>query len=141
MSILLKILAVISLSGVKFLFAIPLSIIKYDFNFLHTLIFSITGGVIGIFIFSFLSQNFFKFLVEKRAAKKKKRSIKQVVMIKIASKYGLFGIAFLTPIFLSIPIGTFLALRFFPDKRRTIPMLVTSVVGWSLVLSLALTTF
>ncbi len=37
MSIALKILVVIFLSGTKFMFAIPLSIIKYDFTFIQTL--------------------------------------------------------------------------------------------------------
>lgn len=137
----LKILAVISLSGVKFLFAIPLSAIKYDFNFLQTLLFSVIGGVIGVFIFSYLSEKISRFLSNKLKSRRKKRGVKKAVAIKTARKYGLFGIAFLTPIFLSIPIGTYLALYFFPNKKKTIPILIASVVGWSLVLSVALTAF
>ena len=141
MAVFLKILAVISLSGVKFLFAIPLSAIKYDFNFLQTLLFSVIGGVIGVFIFSYLSEKISRFLASKVKSKRKKRGVKKAVAIKTARKYGLFGIAFLTPIFLSIPIGTYLALYFFPNKKKTIPVLITSVVGWSLVLSVTLTAF
>jgi len=143
MSILLKILVIISLSGVKFLLAIPLSVIKYDFNFLQTLLFSVVGGVIGVFIFSYLSEKIYHLFTKnkKSKTKTKNRSMKNIVAIKTARKYGLFGIAFLTPIFLSIPIGTFLALRFFPEKKKTIPVLITSVIGWSLILSVALTAF
>ena len=141
MTVFLKILAVISLSGVKFLFAIPLSAIKYDFNFLQTLLFSVIGGVIGVFIFSYLSEKISRFLSSKLKSRRKKRGVKKAVAIKTARKYGLFGIAFLTPIFLSIPIGTYLALYFFPNKKKTIPVLITSVVGWSLVLSVTLTAF
>ena len=141
MTVFLKILAVISLSGVKFLFAIPLSAIKYDFNFLQTLLFSVIGGVIGVFIFSYLSEKISRFLSSKLKSRRKKRGVKKAVAIKTARKYGLFGIAFLTPIFLSIPIGTYLALYFFPNKKKTIPILITSVVGWSFVLSVALTAF
>ena len=67
--------------------------------------------------------------------------MKKAFAIITARKYGLIGIAFLTPIFLSIPIGTYLALYFFPEKRKTIPILITSVVGWSVVLSIMLTAF
>ena len=71
--------------------------------------------------------------------KMKKRSMKNILAIKTARKYGLFGIAFLTPIFLSIPIGTYLALYFFPEKKKTVPILMSSVVIWSLILSVVLT--
>ncbi|MEE2700143.1 MAG: hypothetical protein VYD71_02120 [Bacteroidota bacterium] len=139
MSIFLKILVVVSLSSVKFLFAIPLSIIRYDFNFLQTFLYSVIGGVIGVFIASYVSEKISKFFTSK--SKRKKRGVRKKIAIKTARKYGLFGITFLTPIFLSIPIGTYLALHFFPNKKKTIPILITSVVGWSFVLSVALTAF
>ncbi|MBT3612182.1 MAG: hypothetical protein HN522_04505 [Flavobacteriales bacterium] len=141
MSIALEILVVIFLSGIKFMFAIPLSIIKYDFTFIQTLIFSVAGGMLSIFVFSFLSDKIYKFIASRRRNKVKKRNMKNILAIKTARKYGLFGIAFLTPIFFSIPIGTYLALYFFPDKKKTIPILITSVVCWSLVISVAFTVF
>jgi len=140
MSILLKILIVISLSGFKFLIAIPLSAYQYDFNFIQTLIFSIVGGVIGIFLFSALSNKINKLFPKKNKVKRtKKRGIKEAITIKTARKYGVYGIAAITPILLSIPIGTLIALRFFPEKKKTIPILMSSVVIWSLILSIALT--
>jgi nitrogen fixation/metabolism regulation signal transduction histidine kinase len=141
MSLALKILVVIFLSGIKFMFAIPLSLIKYEFTFFQTLLFSVVGGVLSVFVFSFLSGKIYKIIEARRKNKVKKRSMKKALAIKTARKYGLFGIAFLTPIFFSIPIGTYLALYFFPEKKKTIPILITSVVAWSLVLSVALTAF
>ena len=67
---------------------------------------------------------------------KKKKSFKNIIALKVARKYGLFGIAFLTPIFFSIPIGTFIALHFFPNKTKTLPILFASVLGWSFLLTL-----
>ena len=141
MSIAFKILVVIFLSGLKFMIAIPLSAIKYDFNFTQTFLFSVAGGVISIFVFSYLSDKIYKLIQKRRQNKIKKRSVKKAFAIITARKYGLIGIAFLTPILFSIPIGTYLALYFFPEKRKTIPILITSVVGWSLVLSFVLTIF
>ena len=140
MSILLKILIVISLSGFKFLIAIPLSAYQYEFNFIQTLIFSIVGGVIGVFLFSALSNKINKLFPKKNKVKRtKKRGIKEAITIKTARKYGVYGIAAITPILLSIPIGTLIALRFFPEKKKTIPILMSSVVIWSLILSIVLT--
>ena len=140
MSILLKILIVISLSGFKFLIAIPLSAYQYDFNFIQTLIFSIIGGVIGVFLFSALSNKINKLFPKKNKVKRtKKRGIKEAITIKTARKYGVYGIAAITPILLSVPIGTLIALRFFPEKKKTIPILMSSVVIWSLILSIVLT--
>ena len=141
MSFAFKILVVISLSCIKFMIAVPLSVIKYDFNFIQTFFLSVAGGVIGVFIFSFLSDKIYKLIQKRRQNKIKKRSVKKAFAIITARKYGLIGIAFLTPILFSIPIGTYLALYFFPEKRKTIPILITSVVGWSLVLSFVLTAF
>ena len=93
MSIALKILVVIFLSGIKFMFAIPLSIIKYDFTFIQTLVFSVVGGVLSILVFSFLSDKMYKLIASRRKNKVKKRSVKNLLAIKTARKYGLFGIA------------------------------------------------
>jgi len=123
------------------MFAIPLSVLKYDFNFIQTLLFTVVGGVLSVLVFSYLSDKIYKLIKTKEQNKVKKRSMKKALAIKTARKYGLVGIAFLTPIFLSIPIGTYLALHFFPEKKKTIPILITSVVAWSLVLSVALTAF
>lgn len=140
MSILLKILIVISLSGLKFLIAIPLSALQYEFNFLQTLLFSLSGGIIGVFLFSMLSDKInILFPKKKKIKRKRKRGVKEVITIKAARKYGVYGIAVITPILLSIPIGTIIALRLFPEKRKTVPVLMSSVVIWAIILSVVLT--
>ena len=134
---------VMALSTVKFLVAIPLAIHQYGFSFWETFFFSSIGGVLGVLIFANLSKWIVKLYYHFFSPKKKqqsKRGLKQAVAIKTVRKYGLFGIACLTPIFFSIPIGTFLALRFFPDKKKTLPLLLASVFGWSFVLSVVLST-
>ena len=140
MSTLLKILIVISLSGLKFLIAIPLSALQYEFNFLQTLLFSLSGGIIGVFLFSMLSDKInILFPKKKKTKRKRKRGVKEVITIKAARKYGVYGIAAITPILLSIPIGTIIALRLFPEKRKTVPVLMSSVVIWAIILSVVLT--
>ena len=134
---------VVMLSSVKFLAAIPLAIYQYDFSFWETFLYSSLGGVFGVLIFSKLSKwivKLYYYCHSSKIKQKPKRGVKKVVAIKIVRKYGLFGIAFLTPVFFSIPIGTFLALRFFPNKKKTLPVLLASIFGWSFVLSVVLST-
>ena len=119
--------------------AIPISAFKYDFNFLQTLLFSVIGGIVGVLLFSILSNKINSLFPKKKRVEGKKRGIKEIISIKTARKYGLIGIAVVTPILLSIPIGTLLALRFFPEKKKTIPILISAVVAWSLILSVTLT--
>ncbi|MBC8464277.1 MAG: hypothetical protein H8D62_01215 [Bacteroidetes bacterium] len=134
---------VMMLSSVKFLAAIPLAIYQYDFSFWETFLYSSVGGVLGVLVFSKLSKwivKLYYYFYSSKTKQKPKRGVKKVVAIKTVRKYGLFGIAFLTPVFFSIPIGTFLALRFFPNKKKTLPVLLASVFGWSFVLSVVLST-
>ena len=56
---------------------------------------------------------------------------------KIGKKYGLTLLAIITPIIISIPIGTLISLKLFPDKRRTISFLIISVIFWSLLLAIS----
>ena len=130
------------MSSVKFLLAIPIATYQYNFSLWETFFFSSIGGVLGVIFFSKFSRwiinkyNSWKTNMQKLNSKK---GLKNFVAIKVVRKYGLFGIAFLTPIFFSIPLGTFIALRFFPNKNKTLPVLVASVFGWSFVLSVVLT--
>ena len=140
---LLQELIIMLMSSVKFLIAIPIAAYQYEFSFWETFFFSSIGGVLGVIIFAKFSywiiEQYNTWMSSKQKANSKK-GLKRVVAIKTIRKYGLFGIAFLTPIFFSIPIGTFIALRFFPNKKKTLPVLAASVFGWSFVLSVILTT-
>ena len=138
-----QVVMIMLMSSVKFLLAIPFAAYQYEFSFWQTFFFSCIGGVSGIIIFAKFSywiiEQYNTWMSSKQKANSKK-GLKRVLAIKKVRKYGLFGIAFLTPIFFSIPIGTFIALRFFPNKKKTLPVLAASVFGWSFVLSVILTT-
>lgn len=137
-----QVVMILLMSSIKFLLAIPVAAFQYNFSFWQTFLFSSIGGVLGIIVFAKLSRwiivRYNTWMSDRQKANSKK-GLKEVVAIKTVRKYGLFGIAFLTPIFFSIPIGTFIALRFFPDKKKTIPVLAAAVFGWSFVLSVVVT--
>jgi len=54
-------------------------------------------------------------------------------LVKVRSRYGLIGIAFLTPIILTVPIGTFLANSMTKDKRDVLIYMFISFSFWSVI--------
>lgn len=149
------------ISSVKFIFAFPLAL-RYDFPFPITLLITTAGGISGVLFFAFLSEKiiiFYNWVIHKQLVKFPKthdfaKSIKQGYhrffpkkqkkvfsnrskrFIRIKQTFGLGGIALLTPLILSIPIGTFLAIRFFKRTKMTILILCLAVLFWSVVFSL-----
>jgi hypothetical protein len=151
-----KLIQVVIISGVKFLFA-PFTSIGYGFNYLQTVLFTTAGGILGILFFYFFSKWIIKqytkycpivfsyFSGEKveKAKKilnceqppKKKFTRKNKGIINLRRKYGFFGVILLTPVLLSIPIGAFLAQKYYSKKTHVLVYLSISVVFWSFFIS------
>lgn len=136
---LIEIISVLLMGTVKFLFAVPLAV-NFEFSFWQTFIITCIGGIIGVLFFAQFRNavlNVYYKVFPNKKNKESKKGFKDKLAQSTAKKYGLFGIAFLTPVVFSIPFGTFIALHFFPNKKKTIPVLVASVLGWSFFLTLA----
>jgi hypothetical protein len=167
----IKIFSVIFISSFKFVAGPPLAF-AYDLSFIETIIYTVVGGMAGVFIVSYSSQfivniwNRLLKLIEALFAKKEKAGVfsnpvvdvdmpvevkyefvsnaqKQKVIftrrnrriVKVWRDYGLIGIALITPVIVSIPIGTFIATRFVPDRKKVLLFMFFSVVFWSVLLS------
>lgn len=135
---LIQFISVLLLGGTKFFLGIPLAV-QYNFSFWETFIFSCIGGVMGVIIFAkfrkVVLKIYYSFYPYYYSVKKKK-NFRKIIAVRAVRKYSLLGIAFLTPIIFLIPIGTFIALHFFPNKKKTLPILFVSVLGWSFLLTL-----
>ena len=60
---------------------------------------------------------------------------KNKIIVTVKKRFGLLGIALLTPSLFSIPIGCFLAVRYFKDKQRIVIYMFGSILFWSVFLS------
>ncbi|NSW45519.1 MAG: hypothetical protein HPY79_06880 [Bacteroidales bacterium] len=153
-----KIISLLLVSGIKFIFAFPIAI-KLHFTCIQTIILTSTGGIAGIIFFSFFWEHvitLYFWLIHKYLHKypkirarlreikywfvkpKDKRNIpfrrkRRYVFLK--QNAGILGIALLTPILLSIPLGTFLAVRFYGRSVKIILILSSTVVFWSTIIS------
>jgi len=149
-SYLLKLLPLFLLSMVKFVVGVPAAKVAFDLNFFELLAFSTTAGIAGVATFLFLGKWIFKgwdvlrtrFFPPKTAKKRKKFSRNSRLMVKIIRKYGLPGIAFITPTIISIPVGTMLAEGLYKhEPRKVFLYLSASVILWALIFSTALSFF
>jgi len=126
----------------------PLAILEYKMGIFKTLILTNAGGLFGIFFFSYISEFLIQFwkkhispffrkhLMKKNVFKKREKKIftrQNRRIINIRSKYGLTGIALATPVILSIPIGTFLIVRYFGKKPLMLSYLAGANLIWSVI--------
>lgn len=51
-------------------------------------------------------------------------------IIRIKKRFGIWGIALVTPLGLSMPVGTFIAERFYKDKKKVILVFSAAVLFW-----------
>lgn len=56
-------------------------------------------------------------------------------MVKVWQKWGLMGLALITPVTISIPVGTFIATRFVSNKKKVLLYMFLSVLFWSVLLT------
>ena len=73
--------------------------------------------------------------VESMVPQKKIFSARTRRMVRIWKKYGLMGLAALTPVIFSIPIGTFFMTRLEKNKKKIIFYMFISITCWSLIIT------
>ena len=133
---LLEIIGLMLISSVKFLFA-PAAVYAADYNFISTILITSLGGFVGVFIFYKSGQFISEWWIRRFSPKKNKKKFtrRNRAIIKIRARYGLYGLAFITPCIISIPIGSLLAAKYYRYDPLVLPLMFTSVLLWSLLLT------
>jgi hypothetical protein len=119
----------------------PSAIILFKYNFFKVFVVTVSSGCFSNVIFTYFSAAILKwwnnYKDRKNLFSKKKVFTKaNRRIIRIKKRFGLAGLAFITPIFPGIPIGAFIAERFYKDKFRVIMFLNGGVVFWSIAIYL-----
>ena len=65
----------------------------------------------------------------------KRFSKKNRFLVRVKTTYGLWGIIIATPVVLTIPIGAFLANKYYSRRKYVVTYMILSIVGWGVVLS------
>ena len=115
----------------------PAAVYAFDYNYLQCILTSCAGAIFSTIFFTYLSGRIIKWWdklkdkwVTKKGPKKHFTNSNRRI-IKIKNRFGLIGIAALTPILLSIPLGAFLAERFYKDKKKVIIYISIATFFWS----------
>lgn len=138
----LKIISVFLLSAVKFgIGGVPAAVFA-NFPFFKAMLITISGGITGVVVFTYLSDWITHKLKDKVAKKNKKKfTLTNKIIVYVKKYFGLIGISIITPLILSIPLGVFIAVRFYHDKNKVIRFMFVSITLWAVVIYYALHTF
>ncbi|MEJ8758511.1 small multi-drug export protein [Pontibacter sp. H259] len=132
----LKYLSVYLISMVKF-FAGPVTGVSLGLSYTETVLFTVAGMMTSVMVFSFIGRAFSKWMSARRRKQRKPVfSNKNRRIVKIWQKFGVTGIAFLTPILLTPIVGTVVAALFGAPRRHIFIHMLWSSVFWGVALTL-----
>ncbi|WP_163322220.1 hypothetical protein [Draconibacterium mangrovi] len=155
---LLKILHIVLLASVKYIVTLPYAMI-IGLDYKYALLAVLTGGIGGFLFFYYISKPLNRELMRlwpcfckaipnsmrgryrnwciNRMKKKPKRIFtrRNRFISRMRSNYGFWGIIIATPVLLTIPIGAFLANKYYAQRRHTVLYMILSIIGWAGVLS------
>ncbi|RNI32702.1 hypothetical protein EFA69_04875 [Rufibacter immobilis] len=131
-------MSVYLLSAVKF-FGGPLAGVSMGLSFGATMALTVAGMMTSVFLFSLIGTAVHNRYVERQRAKNKPMfSKKNRRIVSVWKRFGMSGIAFLTPILLSPVVGTVLATVLGVSKSRIMLHMLWSAVFWGFALTFTL---
>jgi len=136
----------------KFLASAFIGINGFGLTTIETFVIICSGGIIGTTVFYFLGNKLISISQKKRLKKIEKLILEGKPVPKIMSKtnklivktkhvFGIWGLAFLTASFLSIPIGSIICAKFYRHKKSTVFIIFLFVVINSVLLTLLASSF
>ncbi len=103
-----------------------------ELTFLETFVFSVLGMMTTVAIFTFLGDGIREKLVAYFRKDKKLFTPRNRRLVRIWNNYGVMGVAFLTPLFLSPIGGAIIANSFGGNKKRILGYMAVSACFWGL---------
>lgn len=98
---------------------------------------NVIGGIIGIVVFTYLGTFIQDYLAKRFPRQFGRRFTKSTrMLVKVKQRFGLNGVAALTPIVLSIPVGVMFALSLTHDKKKIMISMIMSILFWATILFL-----
>ncbi|MFZ9454147.1 MAG: hypothetical protein ACO27Q_02850 [Bacteroidia bacterium] len=93
------------------------------------------AGISGSIVFTYLSSLIVKTVQAVRSKSQKGIYIRTYLrwVIKTKTRFGLLGLSLVSPLVLSIPLGTLIAKKFYKNNFKIITYMSVSVIAWTLV--------
>ena len=135
----MKILAIILLTMLKFIFGPTLGYAG-GFSLPVTILITITGMMCSVVLFTFLGKLLRERVLKRFFSRRKLFSRRNRRFVIIWKKYGVKGVAFLTPLLLTPIGGTLLLASFGSSKREILISMLLSAIFWSVLFSVLIYT-
>ncbi len=132
-------ISLFGLSMIKFMFA-PFAGPRMHLNYFETYLSCVAGAFLAAFIFYFSSEFFMIRAHNKRKALlhasitngtplkyKPKFTRFNKLIVKLKRRFGIYGIAFYAPLFLSVPVGSIVTAKFYGKEKRTFPLILLGI--------------
>jgi len=133
----LKVATVYFSSMLKFIFG-PLGGYAAGFSLITTILVTVAGMMTVVLVFTFFGNWIRERITSRFSKKRNKFSQRNRRFVTIWKKYGLIGVAALTPLILTPIGGTLLAVSSGSPKEKIIFYMFISASVWSVVWSVAL---
>jgi len=154
----LKILHVILLASVKYIITLPYAMV-IGLEYEQALFSVLLGGIGGFLFFYYLSKPVirgfnlilpricklipenikikYRHFCERTSTRRKTKKFtrKNRFIARFRRSYGFWGIIVTTPLFLTIPLGAFLAGKYYSNRRYLVLYMVISIIFWAAILS------
>lgn len=127
----LKVVSILLLTMLKFI-AGPTLGYAAGFSFLGSVVVTVAGMMMSVMLFTFLGKMLKETVLKRFFAKKKKFTPRTRKFVTIWKKYGLPGVAFLTPLILTPIGGTILLTTFGSPKNKIVISMFLSAIFWAL---------
>ncbi len=142
-----KYLGLLGIATFKFMVA-PFGGKPLNLSFIETYLACVAGAILSATIFFFLSEYLIIKSIKKRQQKRKEAkdmglpfpekrnfTFTNKLIVKIKHVFGIYGICFIAPLVLSIPIGTIISVKFYGKDKRTLPLIITGILVNGFVLT------
>lgn len=132
-------ITVTALCAVKYMIGVA-SGLATDFSFIELFLCYFIGGSLGMIAYTLFGNqimNWWKSRKSQNSNNPSKNEPKEDWKIKIWNKFGLMGIAIITPPILSQPVGTAISLGFGTPAHKVIFAMCFSILIWSLIFAYA----
>ena len=127
-------------SMLKFIFG-PLGGYAAKLHVITTIVSTVAGTMTVVLLFSFAGAWIQKNIMNRFFPKRKRFSERNRNFVTIWKKYGVAGVAFLTPLILTPIGGSLLAISFGSPRDKLILYMLISASAWSTIFSLAIYLF
>jgi len=129
-----KFLSIVLLTMLKFI-AGPTLGYASGFSLFMTILMTVTGMMCSVVLFTFLGKLLKEKVLDRIFVRRKKFTSRNRRFIRVWKKFGLTGVAFLTPIIFTPIGGTLLLTSFGSPRRKILLSMLLSAIFWAVVFS------